>query len=135
MDSLHGPWAALLAGASFAVLGLLMFLGFLWRRRAERRAEAWRPATGVVVSTSRDSAPNITVRYEDAEGHVHEVGSMGGSTGFPVLGEETGVRYDPANPADALIEVDVRMGRNVFLLLAAIFTGIGVLIGLGGLLG
>lgn len=100
------------------------------RRRALERRGVW--ATGVIVERTRDSSPNITVRFRDLSGVEHDATSTGGSTGFPEVGEASRVLFDRERPQRYVLEEDVKLQRWLMPLLILVFGGVGAaLLGVG----
>lgn len=125
----------LILGALFLGLGgvfLLVQVVLIVRRWGLERRGTW--TTGVVVDRSRDSAPNIVVRFRDHAGVERDARSLGGSTGFPEIGEASRVLFDNAQPERHVLEEDLKLQRWLFPLLILVFGGVGAAL-LGSALG
>lgn len=121
----------LILGALFLGLsGLFLAVQVIMiaRRWALERRGVW--TTGVIVDRSRDSSPNITVRFRDLSGVEHDARSLGGSTGFPELGEASRVLFDSTRPQRHVLEEDLKLQRWLFPALILVFGVVGA-----GLLG
>ncbi len=111
-------------------LCLVLFVVTIARRWAMERRGAW--ATGVIVERTRDSSPSITVRFRDLSGVEHDARSVGGSTGFPEVGEASRVLFETARPQRHVLEEDMRLQRWLFPALILIFGGVGAaMLGVG----
>ncbi|WOE74711.1 DUF3592 domain-containing protein [Alterisphingorhabdus coralli] len=78
--------------------------------------------------TSRRRTYKPVVNFEDAQGQRHEfVSSHGSNPSSYEIGDSVDVLYDPASPADAMIDSDMERGflPLLFLGLGGVFAAIG----------
>jgi hypothetical protein len=141
-----------------AGVGLLIF-GFVQRRKA-KLTESWPTARGTIISARldqhtseerRDGHSYTSTSYNPVVEYTYQIGQQTyqGNRVFPGatmsydLGTAQGivnryqpgmavnVHYDPANPAQAVLETQSK-GGNLFLILGAVFAVLGLL---GGCIG
>jgi hypothetical protein len=120
-----GIWIAL-SGALPALAGLT---GMRRVRRLRRDGvAAW--ATAVPLYPA--GAPQqVALRYELPDGRVVD-NPMGGKTGALLAGERALIRYDPADPMDALVQGrEGRVADLAFVVTGAVLVAAGAAIAIG----
>jgi hypothetical protein len=154
------PPRAFVPGFAFFTLGGLMLLAMLHAtRRQVTRAMVWPVTTGRVVSSTvesfrinvgRTGSGSVRTVYDAVVEYEYRVNgrkyhstrlAFGGAVAGPeeqardkagryMPGTEVAVRYDPANPASAVVDLEVAYGRAFFFIalvffgLAAYFSGV-----------
>ena len=134
----------ILLGCGFAACALALVLYSILRAKRQRFArlrDSGRAADGVVAARPALAAgdvqqemPALVVEFADTSGRRHRVRSGGASTMFPRLGATVRVYYDPNDPSDAVIEVDMDNANLIGPLLTGVFGVLGGLTILAGLI-
>ena len=130
---------------------VLIVIGFLQKNKAQKAAETWLPASGVILSSrvethrSRDSKGRTRVSYRPVVNYQYQVmgqsfngdqigfgnGSYGSAKADKLIapypqGAQVNVHYDPADPAKAVLETRNLSSGSMFVF-GAILLGLGVI--------
>lgn len=143
----RGVWIviALAVLATIALMalgtGLFVAVGVALRRKSTPTATQTAAATGAIVGVWRTyedvdggtwSCP--VVRFQSAAGQAIEFNSPLGYARPPVAGQPVRVRYNPADPRDALIDSHAhRIFDGCFLVFASLGCAFTAVLGLGAL--
>jgi hypothetical protein len=137
----------------FVLIGAALFAFGIAQRNKAKAAQAWPTAPGVILAsgldqhTSYDSdrgssttyAPQVQYQY-DVMGSTYTGNQLAfGNASYDYRtaskriapypqGAQVTVHYDPANPANAVLETKAS-GSVILLVLGVIFAGIGLVIG------
>jgi len=143
-------------GGIFALIGVILLIVGLRERARARATEQWPTVAGTITSsriesqtrTSRDEdgvvrhhtthIPEVAYTYE-LQGKAYQGNKVfpGGRIGFDLgttqgivnryqPGQAATVHYNPADPAEAVLETKAK-GGNIFTIIGAIFAVIGLI--------
>ena len=105
-------WALVLGVVLFALAGWLGWMGWKAGRREQRLREEGLLAKAQVVELIASTIPKVRFAWNDSAGSRHEASRPRHPSLGPIaVGETIEIIYDPANPASALLAVE--MGKPV----------------------